>query len=118
MTTKTIKQAGALGKKGVVDWILLRASAMIITLYTLYIICFLTFNSITYQVWVEFFTSPFTKVFTLIALVAILAHAWIGLWQVLTDYVKSFAIRFFLQVFVILTLAVYVLYGVTVLWSV
>jgi succinate dehydrogenase / fumarate reductase membrane anchor subunit len=38
-----------------------------------------------------FFSSAFTKVFTLLALVSILIHAWIGMWQVLTDYVKPLA---------------------------
>ncbi|SET45958.1 succinate dehydrogenase, hydrophobic membrane anchor protein [Thorsellia anophelis] len=118
MNTQTIKHSGAIGKKGVLDWILIRASALIITLYALYIFSFLIFSDINYENWFAFFSSPFTKVFTLITLVCILCHAWIGLWQVLTDYIKSFAVRFLLQVLVVFVLAVYVLYGVTVLWSV
>lgn len=118
MNTKAIKHSGAIGKKGILDWVLLRASALIITLYTIYILSFIILTDITFISWTEFFSAPFTKVFTLITLVCILCHAWIGLWQVLTDYIKSFAIRFLLQVLVIFVLAVYVLYGVTVLWSV
>ncbi|MFC0180336.1 succinate dehydrogenase, hydrophobic membrane anchor protein [Thorsellia kenyensis] len=118
MNTKVIKHAGALGKKGILDWVLLRATALIISFYAIYVVSFLVFADINYESWTRFFTSPTTKVFTLITLVCILCHAWIGLWQVITDYIKPFALKFLLQVIVIFVLASYVLYGVTVLWSV
>ncbi|WP_033848312.1 succinate dehydrogenase, hydrophobic membrane anchor protein, partial [Yersinia wautersii] len=50
-------------------------------------------------------------------LLSILAHAWIGLWQVLTDYIKPLAIRLVLQLVVVITLLVYLLYGTIVVWG-
>jgi succinate dehydrogenase / fumarate reductase membrane anchor subunit len=63
-------------------------------------------------------SSGFTKVFTLLALVSILIHAWIGMWQVLTDYVKPLALRLVLQLAIVVALVAYVLYGFVVVWGV
>ncbi|ATM85178.1 succinate dehydrogenase membrane anchor subunit [Yersinia massiliensis] len=113
-----VSNASALGRNGVHDWLLLRASAIVITLYILYILGFVIIvPDITYEIWRGFFASHITKVFTLLTLLSILAHAWIGLWQVLTDYVKPLAIRLVLQLAVVVTLLVYLLYGTIVVWG-
>ena len=65
-----------------------------------------------------FRSSAFTKVFTLLALFSILIHAWIGMWQVLTDYVKPLALRLMLQLVIVVALVVYVIYGFVVVWGV
>ncbi|CFR10195.1 MULTISPECIES: succinate dehydrogenase membrane anchor subunit [Yersinia] len=113
-----VSNASALGRNGVHDWLLLRASAIVITLYVLYILGFVVIvPDITYEIWRGFFASHITKVFTLLTLLSILAHAWIGLWQVLTDYIKPIAIRLVLQLAVVITLLVYLLYGTIVVWG-
>lgn len=84
-----VSNASALGRNGVHDFILVRATAIVLTLYIIYMVGFFaTSGELTYEVWIGFFASAFTKVFTLLALFSILIHAWIGMWQVLTDYVK------------------------------
>lgn len=55
--------------------------------------------------------------FTLLTLLSILVHARIGLWQVLTDYVKPLAVRLVLQLAVVVALLVYLLYGTIVVWG-
>ncbi|AJI84564.1 TPA: succinate dehydrogenase membrane anchor subunit [Yersinia enterocolitica] len=113
-----VSNASALGRNGVHDWLLLRASAIVITLYILYILGFVVIvPDITYEIWRGFFASHITKVFTLLTLLSILAHAWIGLWQVLTDYIKPLAVRLVLQLAVVITLLVYLLYGTIVVWG-
>ncbi|AHM72932.1 succinate dehydrogenase cytochrome b556 small membrane subunit [Yersinia frederiksenii] len=113
-----VSNASALGRNGVHDWLLLRASAIVITLYVLYILGFVVIvPDITYEIWRGFFASHITKVFTLLTLLSILAHAWIGLWQVLTDYIKPLAVRLVLQLAVVITLLVYLLYGTIVVWG-
>jgi len=57
-------------------------------------------------------------VFTLLALFSVLIHAWIGMWQVLTDYVKPLAVRMLLQLAIVVALLVYVIYGFVVVWGV
>lgn len=56
--------------------------------------------------------------FTLLALFSILIHAWIGMWQVLTDYVKPLALCLMLQLVIVVALVVYVIYGFVVVWGV
>ena len=114
-----VSNASALGRNGVHDYILVRASAIVITLYIIYMIGFFAVTGdLTYEVWSGFFASAFTKVFTLLTLFSILIHAWIGMWQVLTDYVKHVALRLMLQLVIVVALAVYVIYGFVVVWGV
>lgn len=113
-----VSNASALGRNGVHDWLLLRASAIIMTLYVLYILGFVVMSdTLTYDTWHGFFASSFTKVFTLLTLLCILVHGWVGMWQVLTDYVKSVAMRLVLQLLVIVVVLVYAIYGTVVVWG-
>ena len=114
-----VSNASALGRNGVHDFILVRATAIVLTLYIVYMVGFFVITSdITWAVWTGFFSSAFTKVFTLLALFSILIHAWIGMWQVLTDYVKPLALRLMLQLVIVVALVVYVIYGFVVVWGV
>ncbi|RWR01139.1 succinate dehydrogenase [[Pantoea] beijingensis] len=113
-----VSNASALGRNGVHDWLLLRAAAMVITLYVLYILGFIVMSdTLTYDNWRGFFASPFTKVFTLLTLLSILVHGWIGMWQVLTDYVKPVGVRLMLQLVIVVALLVYAIYGTVVVWG-
>lgn len=113
-----VSNASALGRNGVHDWLLIRASAIVIVLYVLYIVGFVVAaDELTFEVWRGFFAMALTKVFTLLALISILVHAWIGMWQVLTDYIKPLALRLTLQLAIVVTLLVYVIYGTIVVWG-
>ncbi|VFP80320.1 succinate dehydrogenase, hydrophobic membrane anchor protein [Candidatus Erwinia haradaeae] len=113
-----VNNASALGRHGLHDWLLLRATAIIITIYVCYILAMITMSEvITYNTWHSFFQLPFTKVFTCLTLFSILIHGWIGMWQVLTDYIKLLAIRMLLQFTIIVVLFVYAIYGTLVVWS-
>jgi len=57
-------------------------------------------------------------VFTLLTLFSILVHGWIGMWQVLTDYVKALAPRLLLQLVIVVALLSYAVYGTVVVWGV
>lgn len=113
-----VSNASALGRNGIHDWLLLRAAAMVMTLYVIYILGFLVMSgTLTYDVWRGFFASSFTKVFTLLTLFSILVHGWIGMWQVLTDYIKPLALRMMLQLVIVVALLVYAIYGTVVVWG-
>ncbi|BCU56414.1 MULTISPECIES: succinate dehydrogenase membrane anchor subunit [Enterobacter] len=114
-----VSNASAFGRNGVHDFILVRATALVLTLYIIYMVGFFAISGeITWEVWTGFFSSAFTKVFTLLALFSTLVHAWIGMWQVLTDYVKSTGLRLGLQLAIVVALLVYVIYGFVVVWGV
>ncbi|MFQ3175426.1 MAG: succinate dehydrogenase / fumarate reductase membrane anchor subunit [Psychromonas sp.] len=113
-----VNVVGSFGRNGVHDYVLLRASAVVILAYVLYLVGFVTFADINYFSWVEFFSLTLTKIFSLFALIAMLVHAWIGLWQVLTDYVKNTLLRAVLQFLLTSTAFVYVISGFVILWGV
>jgi succinate dehydrogenase / fumarate reductase membrane anchor subunit len=106
-------------RDGVQDWVSLRATALIIMLFSFYIgWFFITTDTVTYDVWQGFFGSLTTKVFTLAALVSVMLHVRIGLWQVLTDYIKPAGLRAGLQYVLNIIAFVYVAVGLFVLWGV
>ncbi|MFT6985314.1 MAG: succinate dehydrogenase / fumarate reductase membrane anchor subunit [Psychromonas sp.] len=113
-----VKVAGSLGRSGVHDYLLLRASAVILLAYIIYLIGFISSADISYALWHGFFSLMLTKVFTLFALVALLVHAWIGIWQVLTDYVKNTLLRGFLQFSLTSVAFIYVISGFVILWGI
>jgi len=107
------------GRNGVHDFILLRASAIILVLYTLLLAAFFVVTpSVTYDVWHSFFACVSVKVATGLALLALLAHAKIGVWQVLSDYIKPPFLRGVLQFFFSVLLLAYVVFGFSIVWGV
>lgn len=108
-----------LKRDGVQDYVSLRATAIVLALYSLFILGFFLFTpEITFEVWQGLFANIFVKVFTLLALVSIAIHTRIGLWQVLTDYVKNARLRAILQFFLYTLAFAYVAVGLFVLWGV
>jgi succinate dehydrogenase / fumarate reductase membrane anchor subunit len=113
-----VKHVSSVGRNGVHDFLLIRATAILMTLYTIYIVSFCAFSGdISYISWSQFFGGTFTKVFTMLALVSVLIHAWIGLWQVLTDYIKCSKLRGTLLLVVISILLGYFFSGFFILWG-
>ncbi len=114
-----VNNAATVGRSGVHDFILLRASAVILALYTIFLAGFFVVTSeVTYEVWQGFFSCMSVKIFTLLAIIALVVHAWIGVWQVLSDYIKPALIRGLLQFVFSITLLVYVAAGFIIVWGV
>ena len=114
-----VSVVASVGRNGVHDFILVRASALIIVLYTLILTgFFIVTSTVTYDVWQNLFAGMSMKVATMLALLALLVHAKIGVWQVLSDYIKPAFLRGSLQfVFSVLLLA-YVVFGFSIVWGV
>lgn len=107
-----------LKRDGVQDYVSLRATAIILALYSLFILGFFLFTpEVTFEVWQGLFANIFVKVFTLLALASMAVHTRIGLWQVLTDYVKCARLRAVLQFFLYALAFAYVAVGLFVLWG-
>jgi len=114
-----VKVASSFGRSGTHDYILVRASAIILATYALFLVSFFVATpQLTFEVWTGLFSSIWMKVYTLLAFTALLAHGWIGIWQVLTDYVKNSLGRGVLQFIVSLALIAFLFTGLFVLWGV
>ncbi|MBV7315768.1 succinate dehydrogenase, hydrophobic membrane anchor protein [Shewanella sp. NIFS-20-20] len=114
-----VTNAASFGRSGVHDFIMIRASAVILASYALFIVGFLALSSpLTFEVWQGLFATLPMKIYTLVALVALLIHAWIGTWQVLTDYIKSVALRGVLQFVFVVAAFSYLAAGLIIVWGV
>lgn len=114
-----VTNQASLKRNGIQDYVTLRASAAIISAFSIFMVYFFIATPvITFEVWQGLFASIYMKAFTLITLIAILMHVRIGLWQVLTDYVKPHKIRIVLQFILNLIAIAYVAVGLFVLWGV
>lgn len=114
-----VTNQASLKRDGVQDFVTLRTTALIITAYTLYMAWFfISTEQINYSVWSGLFSGLGMKVFTLATLVSIMLHVRIGLWQVLTDYVKAAQLRAVIQFVLNLVAFTYVAAGLFVLWGV
>lgn len=114
-----VNVATTVGRNGVHDFILLRASAVVLALYIFLLAgFFIVTPQVTFDVWQSFFSNMAVKISTLLAILSLVVHAWIGVWQVLTDYVKPAFLRGALQFIFSLTLLAYVAAGLTIVWGV
>ncbi|UDG79996.1 succinate dehydrogenase membrane anchor subunit [Candidatus Steffania adelgidicola] len=114
-----VSNTSALGRNGVHEWLLVRSSAILIFLYIMYLAGFILFSeSLTYELWRSFFSNSIMKVFTMLTLLSILVHTWIGMWQILTDYIKTLSLRLLLQLAIATVLIAYLLYGTVIVWGV
>lgn len=113
-----LNTATSLGRSGLQDWILQRISAVILALYSFTILIFWLLNpSADLATWQILLTNIFMKYASLLALFALIVHAWIGIWTVTTDYLKSLWIRLSAQILVFILLLFYFLWGVQILWG-
>lgn len=106
------------GRNGVFDWVIQRVTAVVLALYTLFLTGFVLFSpDLDYQSWAALFDASWMKVFSVMAIVALAAHAWIGLWVVATDYLHSAATYYTFQIICGVITFVYVVWGIQILWG-
>ncbi|MDH5432910.1 MAG: succinate dehydrogenase, hydrophobic membrane anchor protein [Gammaproteobacteria bacterium] len=114
-----VTSATSLGRSGLHDWIIQRTTAVVLAAYIVYLGSFIfTADKIDFPVWIQLFSQLWFKIFSLLAIISLSFHAWVGLWIVFTDYVKSHAIRFVLQIIVNLSCLAFIIWGALILWSV
>lgn len=115
-----------LGRSGVYDWLIQRASAVVMALYTIFIVAYILITpELDYAQWQALFGQLWMRVFTLMTLLSIVAHAWIGLWSVVTDYLterlmggKATVLRLLAQALLAVVAITYTLWGVEIIWGV
>ncbi len=110
-------------RSGISDWILQRASSVIMLAYSL-TVASAVIPDTSYEAWSVFMTQTWMRGFSTLALLAMIAHSWIGFWAVLTDYVTvrmlgslGERLRLFLLVLMGILLLVYLLWGVFIIWG-
>lgn len=113
----SIKSATGLTGSGTRDWVMQRISAVVLAVYSVVMVGFFLFNQVDFLAWQHFMMSLPMRLFSLLTILALAAHAWVGMWTVLTDYVKSSAVRLVLQSFIIIAIIVYLFWGIMIFWA-
>lgn len=108
------------GRSGLYDWVIQRLSAVILAVYTLFLVGFvLATPDMTFAQWHGLFAQTWMKVFSIAALISVCAHAWVGMWTISTDYLtKSALVRFAFQLVCAGFLFTYLVWGIDILWGV
>ena len=116
MTTSRIVVGAHYGLR---DWLAQRVTAVILLAYTVLLLgaAFVT-PELTYGTWAELFASVWMKVATLLAVIALIWHAWVGVRDIFMDYIKPTGVRLVLQVATVVALVGYALWAVIILWRV
>lgn len=103
---------------GLRDWLIQRITAVVMTVYILALGGYLLWQSdLNYDVWTALFSSLPVRTFTLLFLMSLFYHAWIGVRDVVMDYVRLAGLRLVFHVLVILALLLYVIWSVQILWG-
>jgi succinate dehydrogenase / fumarate reductase, membrane anchor subunit len=103
---------------GTRDWLAQRVTAVVMVVYTLFLlIILLRLPQLDYDNWRAMWNSPALQYATVLFMLSLLYHAWVGMRNILMDYVKDTGLRLVLFVLVILALVWYGVWTVRIMWS-
>jgi succinate dehydrogenase / fumarate reductase membrane anchor subunit len=101
------------------DWLAQRVTAAIMVLFSIVIIGFFIIKGgVNYGEWKELFRSQFFRILALLFFLSVFYHAWIGIKDVLMDYIKPAVLRVALQVTMLLFLLACTIWSVTIIWGI
>jgi succinate dehydrogenase / fumarate reductase, membrane anchor subunit len=113
------------GRSGLYDWLIQRVGGVIMAAYVIFIVSYLALNpDLTYEQWQTLFGQLWVRIFSFATLLSFIAHAWIGLWVVLTDYLtvrlmgdKATVLRILAQVVLGGVSISYLIWGIEIIWG-
>mgnify|MGYP001068347462 FL=1 len=116
----------SLGRSGLSDWLIARVSAYVMTAYLIFIVGYLMLTpELNYTQWAALNSSLPMRMFSLVTILSIAAHAWVGMWCVLTDYItvrligpKATALRIIFQLGMMAVTLLYVVWAIDILWGI
>lgn len=103
---------------GLKDWLMQRVTAVLIVIYLLLLasVVFVTAPK-DYAAWKSVFSYQWMRIASFVFFICLFWHAWVGIRNVLMDYVHATAIRLTLQIAVIIALVFYLVWAAEILWS-
>ncbi len=103
---------------GLKDWLLQRATAVLMALYTLLLLAVALWNGgFSYPLWKALFAQGAFRVATFLFMAALLYHAWIGVRDIFMDYIKPVGLRLALQAAAVSVLLLYLGWTIQLLWG-
>lgn len=103
---------------GLRDWLIQRVTAIILGVYFIYmLVFFLTHSGISYQDWKMLHQCNVFRIVSVLTVIAMVKHAWIGLWTVTTDYIKCAMLRVSVQMLILFSLLALLVWFLMILWG-
>lgn len=104
---------------GVGNFLLQRLTALVLVVFfAILAVRLVAAGTLDYVAWARVFVPIWMKVLTLVAILALLYHAWIGVKDIWMDYVKPVWVRLTLQTLTALWLLACAVWSVQILWRV
>jgi succinate dehydrogenase / fumarate reductase membrane anchor subunit len=121
-----VKTITSFGRSGLSDWLIQRVSGVVIAAYFFFIVAYLcSHKGLDFATWHALHKITCMKIFNTVTLLSVVAHAWIGIWAVLTDYItvrllgsKATVMRLVFELVAIGLLVFYTLWGLAIVWGV
>ena len=102
---------------GLRDWLAQRITAVVMAVYSAIVVVVLMIGQpINYAVWRDLFAQGWMRVATLLFAASVAWHMWVGVRDILMDYVKPTGVRLSAQVLVLVVIAGYLGWTVQILW--
>lgn len=93
------------GFSGMKAWLIQRFSGIYVGLFAIWMAVLLVSQpTLDYAQWVAIFSRPWLQIFLTLFVLALLVHAWIGVRDIILDYIKPMWIKLIVVTLVILVL--------------
>lgn len=103
---------------GLRDWLAQRITAAVMGVFTLFLGGILLISPPQDGAeWQALFGNQCMRIGSFLFLLSLYWHAWIGMRNILMDYIHPVGIRFALQILVILSLLFYAIWSAEILWN-
>lgn len=120
-----VTSATNFSRTGLSDWLVQRVSAIVLLAYSLFIFgIFVRYPELSFEQWSGIFSNNAVRLFSMMSVLALCGHAWIGMWTVATDYLTTLQlgsaatpVRLVFQLGCALLITVYLLWGIQIFWG-
>ena len=103
---------------GLSTWMAQRATAIVMLIYTVFFILSVAgMPERDYAHWKALFATGSMRYATMLAILSMLYHCWVGVRNIFMDYIKCTGLKLALYVVVILALVSYGVWSVQILWG-
>lgn len=102
---------------GLRDWLVQHVSAVFMLAYIGLMVGFVVLNHpLDYAGWKGWFAHDWVRLPTVLFWLSLCLHAWVGMRDVLMDYVRPAGMRLLLEALTVFALAGYLIWAVQIVW--
>lgn len=103
---------------GLRDWLIQRITAVLMVIYVLLLMFLISFYQIfDYAALKALFVNQWMRIASFLFFISLCWHAWVGVRNVLMDYIHATNIRLTIHIAVIISLFFYLIWFAEILWG-